>query len=340
MYLRRQTPATFLSLSARQEQKHSNISTASIARIAGLISGTTRLAKMAGTFGLALFSVSPSISPHPHSGETYARARARDDATHSAPTTHPPDHQRLYETIHFAGGVGRLTKFKNGYSQKWAGGIRIKKYKSAADADVESRELAMCMEAKNRKAGIGCFGGCKTVINIDPTDDVARDKALRELAAVLKETGGSVLVGGDLSAFSSLTTRVNYRPQLNLNPSSFRLRRKGPPLPQGSPRGRRTAMRARSLWSRDQRVDWTRDIRACWVGGWSGVQRGARNKLTLLPLMPTRTRIRTPPPLPIHTPPPHDRAGSSPPRPKRSSFKAWAQLEALCCDCSAREASR
>ena len=111
----------------------------------------------------------------------------------------PLDHQQLYETIYFADGVGRLTKFNNGYSQKWAGGIRIKQYKSSEAADEESRELAMCMESKNRRAGIGNFGGCKTVINIDPTDDLARDKALRALAGLLQETAGSVLVGGDMS---------------------------------------------------------------------------------------------------------------------------------------------
>ena len=55
------------------------------------------------------------------------------------------------------------------------------------------------MEAKNRKAGIGTYGGCKTVLNIDPKDPVARSNACRALANVLISTKGHVLVGGDMN---------------------------------------------------------------------------------------------------------------------------------------------
>ena len=62
-----------------------------------------------------------------------------------------------------------------------------------------SQELAQCMEAKNRKAGIGTYGGCKTVLNIDPKDPVARSKACKALANVIIATKGHVLVGGDMN---------------------------------------------------------------------------------------------------------------------------------------------
>ena len=104
-----------------------------------------------------------------------------------------------FRVISFYGGLGHLALFENGYSRKWAGGVRIKKYASNSCAKEEAKELASCMESKNRKALIGSFGGCKTCININPRDEEAREQALRCLAIVLEDLDGKVLIGGDLN---------------------------------------------------------------------------------------------------------------------------------------------
>ena len=59
--------------------------------------------------------------------------------------------------------------------------------------------LAQAMEAKNRKAGIGSYGGCKTCLNFDPNDAATRVAAIKALAKVFVAADGQIHAGGDMN---------------------------------------------------------------------------------------------------------------------------------------------
>jgi surfactin synthase thioesterase subunit len=154
----------------------------------------------------------------PHRDEVLARLKSRID---SVVRTAPCSNRRAvavalgtmdghFEVIEVADAetvYGYLARFCNTYTGKWGGGIRVKQFESLLACKEEAKELAQCMEAKNRRAGIGAYGGCKTVLNIDPKDPEARRKACRALATVLVRAKGNILVGGDMN-FSGSDLRV------------------------------------------------------------------------------------------------------------------------------------
>jgi lactate dehydrogenase-like 2-hydroxyacid dehydrogenase len=94
--------------------------------------------------------------------------------------------------------LGFIILIDNGYSNKFAGGIRIKKMNNDDDAIEECTSLAYSMFLKNKKANIK-FSGCKILLNIEPSSLVDKQKAIYNLASILVNLNQRIVVGNDLN---------------------------------------------------------------------------------------------------------------------------------------------